>query len=92
MQKLIDQFNKNSVEIVKVHIQEWKSQNYFDLRVWNLDYPAEDGSERPTHKGITLNVEFLPKLIQALTKTQKIIEKKVEFGPERPQEPRSQRG
>ena len=32
-QRLIDSFNKNSVEIVKVHVQEWKAQEYIDIRV-----------------------------------------------------------
>lgn len=74
-QKLIDQFNKNSAEIVKVHVQEWKSQTYFDVRVWYLDNPAENGSEQATKKGLTLNVELLPRLIKALQKAEKALEK-----------------
>lgn len=70
-QKLVDQFNKNSVEIVKVHLQEWRGNPYFDVRSWILDKPGENGSERPTHKGITLNVELLPRLIQALNEAQR---------------------
>lgn len=74
-QRLVDQFNKNSAEIVKVHIQEWKSQTYFDVRVWYLDNPAENGSEQATKKGLTLNVELLTRLIEALQKAGKALEK-----------------
>jgi len=75
-QRLIDSFNKNSVEIVKVHVQEWKAQEYIDIRVWYLKHPGEIGAEKPTHKGITLNIELLPDLIQALQKAQETTEKK----------------
>jgi hypothetical protein len=69
-QKLIDSFNKNSVELIKIHIQEWKSQPYCDVRIWYSDKPAENGAEKPTHKGITLNAELLPRLIKALQQAQ----------------------
>ena len=65
-QKLIDQFNKNSMEIIKVHIQAWKDNLYFDVRSWILDKPGENGAERPSHKGLTLRIEHLPRLIQSL--------------------------
>lgn len=67
-QKLISQFHKNSVELVKVHLQEWRGQPYFDVRVWHSEKPGESGGENPTHKGITLNCELLPDLIKALEK------------------------
>lgn len=88
-QRLVDQFNKNSVEMVKVHLQEWKSQAYFDVRVWYSENPGENGAERPTHKGITLNVELLPQLITALQKTQEETDKEAEPKPESAQEGRS---
>lgn len=91
-QKLIDSFYKNSAEIVKIHVQEWKAQAYFDVRVWYSENPAENGSERPTHKGITLNVELLPRLIQALEKTQEEVREEGEQASERGQEGRSQKG
>lgn len=69
-QKLIDQFNKNSVEIVKVQLHEWKSQKYIDIRAWYIEDPAKNIAKKPTHKGLTLNAELLPKLIQSLQKAQ----------------------
>jgi hypothetical protein len=74
-QKLIDSFNKNSAELVKVHLQEWKGKPYVDIRSWLLDRPGENGAEQPTHKGLTLSAELLPRLIQALQRTQEALEK-----------------
>lgn len=73
--RLIDQFHKNSQELVEVHITEWKSQDYIDIRIWTLPNPAEPGSQQPTKKGICINAELLPKLIQSLQKAQKMLEK-----------------
>ena len=88
-QKLIDKFNKNSVEIVKVSIQEYKGKEYVDLRVWAFEKPDGSGEEKPTRKGITLNTGLLPKLIEALEKAQEEMAKNLH---ERPQERRSPEG
>jgi len=77
-QKLIDSFNKNSMEIVKVQVQDWKYVTYVDIRSWLLPNPQENGSELPTHKGLTLRAELLPELIRSLEKAQKEIEKRSE--------------
>jgi len=87
--RLIDQFHKNSSELIEVNISEWKCQKYIDIRIWYLPNPAEPGSEQATKKGITLNLELLPKLMSALEKAKKVLEKgqeKPELKPERPVE------
>jgi len=68
-QKLIASFNKNSVEVIKVHLQEWKNQRYVDIRVW-AQARAGDGeaAAHPTYKGITLSVELLGELKKAVDK------------------------
>jgi len=68
MQKLIDQFDKNSLEKVKVHLQEWKGEKYIDVRVWILPDAGEEGAEIATKKGLTLHCELIPDLIKALEK------------------------
>ena len=70
----IDSFNKNSVDLIKVNLQEWKGQMYVDMRIWHLDNPAEIGAENPTHKGITMSAELLPRLLDALQKAQETFE------------------
>ena len=68
-QKLIASFSKNSVEIVRVHLQTWKAQRYVDIRVWKQARPGDgEVAAQPTHKGITLNVELLPELRDAIDK------------------------
>ena len=77
--KLIDQFHKNSVELVEIHLTKWKGKDYADLRIFYLPNPAEEGSEVATKKGICLDAELLPKLIRGLQKAQRVIEKEVEI-------------
>jgi len=86
--RLVDQFHKNSSELIEVNISEWKCQRYIDLRIWYLPNPAEPGSQTATKKGICINEELLPRLIKALNKAQKALEKP-ELKPERLRESRS---
>lgn len=70
-QHLIAEFDKNAVEKVKVHVQRWKNQTYVDVRVFFLD---EEKAQHATKKGITLHVELLPQLIEALRQAEAVIE------------------
>ena len=80
--RLIAEFDKNSAEVVKVNLQTWKAQTYFDVRVWYRDGAGHEGAENPTHKGITLNVELLPDLRRALDEVERALEKGEESAPE----------
>ena len=47
--RLIAQFNKNSVEVVKISEAWFKGKRYFDIRIWvQGENPAEPGTEQPT--------------------------------------------
>lgn len=81
-QELIDQFHKNSIELVEINLNEWKSQLYVDIRIWTLEKANEPGNVKPSHKGICLSVELLPKLIRALEKAQARVKAKAEIGSE----------
>ena len=70
----IDSFNKNSIELIKVNLQEWKGQMYVDMVIWHLDNPAEIGAENPTNKGITMSTELLLRLLDALQKARETFE------------------
>lgn len=63
-------FSKNSTEKIEVKIVDWKCQDYLDIRVW---YTSNGKDFMPSKKGITLNVEVLPKLMQALEKADKVL-------------------
>ena len=74
--KLIAQFHKNSIELVKINLSEWKSKPYVDIRIWVLEDPARPGSAVPTKKGIRLSIDLLPKLIDALNEASRILKEK----------------
>lgn len=77
--KLIDQFHKNSTELVEVHITEFRGQEYVDVRVWTLPNPADSKEQKPTKKGVCLNIDLLPRLIAALQKAEKTLNKSEEI-------------
>jgi hypothetical protein len=72
-QKVVSQFHKNSIEIVKLCLSKWKDKEYIDLRIWVMQNPAEPESEIATKKGIRLSVDLLPKLIEGLNETSRIL-------------------
>jgi len=80
--KLISEFSKNSVEKIKIITYELNGRQLIDIRAWILQDPTDPESEIATKKRITLRVESIPDLIQALEKAQE----NLEFGQERPQE------
>jgi len=73
MEKEIAVFEKNSMEEVRIKISEWKSQEYLDIRVWTNPRYEKEGEGKPTKKGITLNIELLPSLLEALKKADKAL-------------------
>lgn len=93
--KLIDQFHKNSQELIEIHLSKWKGKDYVDVRIWHLPDPIKEDEKIATKKGICINTELLPRLIKALQKAQKALEKgqeEAESGHERPQGGRSHQG
>ena len=79
-QRLVSEFEKNSAEVVKVHLQTWKQGRYVDIRIWAALRPGDAAGEHPTKKGLTLAVELLPELRKAIDKALA----EVEFGGEKP--------
>lgn len=77
-QELIDQFHKNSIELVEINLNEWRYQLYVDIRIWTFEKPSESDNVKPSHKGLTLNVDLLPRLIKALEKAQARVKVKSE--------------
>lgn len=72
-QRLIAEFDKNAVEKVKIHVNRFNGNQYLDLRVWILPDAGEHGAEIATKKGLTLHVELIPDLIQALQRAREAI-------------------
>ena len=66
---ILHQFPRNRTEIVCTSLRDYKQRKYIDLRIF---YRPENSSEiKPTKKGITLGVEFLPQLKKALETIEK---------------------
>ena len=73
MEKIIDKFEKNKMEEVRVVLQEYKGADLIDIRIWLKN----DGRWVRTRKGITLNMGLLPELKEAILKAEKVIEKSI---------------
>jgi len=63
---LINEFEKNSAEIVRTSISEYKGQLYVDFRVWTSGAARDLGERLPTRKGLTISIEILPDLLKAV--------------------------
>jgi hypothetical protein len=61
--KLVHEFEKNALETVRAFISTYKRKEYLNLRTF---YRHEDGSMRPTPKGLTLSVDLITELIAAV--------------------------
>ena len=68
--RVIATFEKNSIEKIMVKMVEWNGQNYIDIRVW---YTTNGKEYLPGKKGITLNMELMPRLINALEEAGKAL-------------------
>jgi len=90
--KLIDEFHKNSQELVRISQTKFKDRDYIDMRVW-VQGETISQFDQATKKGLTISVSLLPRLLEALKKTEKALEKEQKepgFSAERSQETRSQ--
>jgi hypothetical protein len=63
---LIFEFEKNSAEVVRTSISEFKGKQYVDFRVWTSGAAGDLGEKRPTKKGLTISTEILPDLLKAV--------------------------
>lgn len=65
-QILIDEFEKNSAEVIQTSISEFKGKQYIDFRVWTSGAAGDFGERKPTMKGLTISVEILPDLLMSV--------------------------
>lgn len=59
----IYEFRKNAVEVVQATLSTFHGHELADLRVY---FQADDGSLRPTKKGLCIGVDLLPELRAAV--------------------------
>jgi len=66
MEQEIARFEKNASEEVIVKLTNYKGKDLVDIMAYYGDEP------KPTPKGITLRIEQIPPLVEALIKAEKI--------------------
>ena len=71
---LIDEFQKSGIEKVKIRFTRWQGREFLDVRVFISPPPGSQKAEKATHKGICLRLDLVPKLLESLSKAQKILE------------------
>lgn len=71
---LIDSFEKNGQEDVKVQLTIYREHLLLDIRAWRKE-DAPFGAGEATKKGISLSIELLPRLKETILKVVKYIRK-----------------
>ncbi|MBN2402416.1 MAG: transcriptional coactivator p15/PC4 family protein [Spirochaetes bacterium] len=84
MGAIIKDIEKNSKEIIRIDISEFKGQELINLRIW---FQAFDGNGnmiyKPTQKGIAINISKYDELKEGIEKIGEYIhDKKTGFKPE----------
>jgi len=59
----VTDIKRNDTEIVRVSKREFKGHEFIDIRIY---YQDDEGSFKPTKKGITINPKQVNELIDAL--------------------------
>jgi hypothetical protein len=78
--QIIADIEKNSREIIRVEVSDFKGKELINLRIWFQDF---DGGYKPTQKGITLDLSHYNSLKEAIEKIgQYITDKTGGFVPE----------
>ena len=62
-EELIMSFSKNSLEEVRVSIQEYKGRRYISLWVW---FKNDEDNWQPGRRGLNLSLDLLPDLKKAV--------------------------
>lgn len=71
MGQVIADIGKNSREIIRVEVSEFKGRELINLRIW---YQTYDGGYKPTQKGITLDLSQFGELEKAIAKIGQYVE------------------
>ena len=79
MDELIEQFEKNATEVVRVSLTEYRGRKLVDVRVY---YADNEGQYRPTKKGVSLSVDVYPDFKRAMLALEKILLERDLISPE----------
>lgn len=62
-QELIMSFSKNSLEEVRIAIQEYRRRQYLSLWIW---FKNDEDNWQPSKRGLNLPLDLLPELKKAI--------------------------
>ena len=79
MDELIEQFEKNATEVVRVSLTEYRGRKLVDVRVY---YSDNEGQYRPTKKGVALSVDVYPDFKRAMLALEKVLLERDLLSPE----------
>jgi hypothetical protein len=65
--QVIEFWERNKRELLRLTVSEYRGQKLVDLRVW---FKREDGEYAPSQKGIAIKPELLDEVIAALKTAQ----------------------
>lgn len=69
---IIHEFEKNSTEVIRMSITEFKGRELINFRVY---YQDEDGEFKPTKKGISFSTELSEDFFEAVDKLKEELNK-----------------
>ncbi len=70
MGQIIADIEKNSKEIIRVEVSEFKGRELINLRIW---FSNVDGEYRPTQKGVTIDISKFEELKKAINKIDEFV-------------------
>ena len=74
MSKIIKRIDKNSLEEIIIQLTNFRGKDLIDVRVWVKPLPHEKGESKPTKKGVSLRIDAISDLIEALKEAQRACE------------------
>lgn len=75
---LIKDIQRNTNEIIRIEVSEFKGRELINIRIWYLAGRDADGNDiyKPTQKGVALNINEFSELKDGVDKLSKYIEDK----------------
>ena len=71
MSRVVHEFEKNGLEVVRFALTEFKGHQLVDVRVF---YQDDEGEWRPTKKGVSLSIDLIEDLCEGIRKLQEALQ------------------
>lgn len=71
MEKLINKFEKNSREEIRIQLREFKGHQLLDIRTFY--FTSEGGEPKPSPKGVSVSLKLFSQLKEAILEAEKVL-------------------